>query len=139
MRHAAEIFVRRESDGNYLVLRSSNWQERPDRSHKLDLPGGFVEDGEAPLDGAVRELREETGIDANSEALKFLRTDSVDMVGVGPLQLHFYLLTVGDSAITLSWEHEAYYWYSAAELKSMEIRRPFSAIIAELFEDGTLS
>ena len=30
---------------------------------KWDTPGGFLEEGEAPLDGLKRELREETGLE----------------------------------------------------------------------------
>ena len=35
-----------------------------------DIPGGFLEEGEHPLDGLRRELREETGLDV--EPLEFL-------------------------------------------------------------------
>ena len=37
---------------------------------RWDIPGGFLEEGEHPLDGLRRELREETGLDV--EPLDFL-------------------------------------------------------------------
>lgn len=36
---------------------------------KWDLPGGFLEEGEHPLDGVKRELREEAGIEIGYERL----------------------------------------------------------------------
>ncbi len=35
-----------------------------------DIPGGFIEEGEHPLDGVRRELREETGLEV--EPLEFI-------------------------------------------------------------------
>lgn len=37
---------------------------------RWDIPGGFLEEGEHPLDGLRRELREETGLEV--EPLEFL-------------------------------------------------------------------
>ena len=52
-------------DGRVLAIRNSyrNW---------LALPGGGIHRGEAPLDAAQRELREEVGIAAAPGALRFV-------------------------------------------------------------------
>ncbi|SPF80166.1 NUDIX hydrolase [Pseudoprimorskyibacter insulae] len=46
-------------DGRVLVLR--NYKHGPGRV-VLSVPAGFIEPGEAPMDGAKRELLEETGM-----------------------------------------------------------------------------
>lgn len=39
---------------------------------KMDLVGGFLENGEDPIDCAIREFKEEAGVNINKEDLKFL-------------------------------------------------------------------
>lgn len=58
-----------ERDGRVLLAR------RALEPHKgeWDLPGGFVEEREAPLDGLRREFREETGLDV--DPVELLRID----------------------------------------------------------------
>ena len=41
---------------------------------KYTTPGGHLDRGEDPLDGAVRELKEESGIEVEPNELKYLRT-----------------------------------------------------------------
>jgi ADP-ribose pyrophosphatase YjhB (NUDIX family) len=54
---AVEALVVR--DGSVLLVRRG---VEPHRG-KWDLPGGFLEEDESPLDGLRRELREETGLE----------------------------------------------------------------------------
>ena len=53
--------VARAEDGRFLVTRQ--YRHGPGRVC-LTLPGGALDPGEAPLDAAKRELREETGFEA---------------------------------------------------------------------------
>jgi len=60
--------------GKILVLR--NWLS----DGRWSLPGGGLHSGEDPLEGAVRELREETGIRTER--------DSLEEIGTGRYRLH---------------------------------------------------
>jgi ADP-ribose pyrophosphatase YjhB (NUDIX family) len=51
------------------------------RKGKWDTPGGFLEEGEAPLDGLRRELREETGLEIEPGEFVGALTD---LYGDGP-------------------------------------------------------
>ena len=55
----ANLLVERADDGRLMLTRRAR---EPFRG-MWDLPGGFVEEGEAPEVGALREIREETGLD----------------------------------------------------------------------------
>jgi len=50
---------------NLLLVR----RNREPGINEWALPGGFIETGESPADGALRELREETGIVASDPVL----------------------------------------------------------------------
>jgi ADP-ribose pyrophosphatase YjhB (NUDIX family) len=55
--HGAIVIVR-NSDDEYLLVR----QRLRERNH-WGFPGGFLNPAEAPVDGAIRELREESGLE----------------------------------------------------------------------------
>ena len=58
-----------ERDGRVLLARRAH---EPRKGH-WDLPGGFLDETEDPLDGLRREFREETGLEI--EPVEFLRID----------------------------------------------------------------
>ena len=69
LRVRTRIIVRHE--GRVLLLKS--WYG----SNKWTLPGGGVNFREKPIDGAVRELYEETGISVKPSQLKYLDQGSI--------------------------------------------------------------
>lgn len=136
----AKVIVRRSSDGNYLVLRSSKWEERPDRSEKPDLAGGMVEPGESIIGGAVRELQEEAGLSIQPEQLELVYAETFrsSKDGASINRSIFFVEVDGDPEVTISWEHDEYWWASASELQTMEIREPYPKIFAYLADIGVL-
>lgn len=71
------------------ILCTVNWIS----SGRWALPGGGLHRGEVPVDGAVRELREETGIDVRPEQLDFLRKGPVNEYHL-PYTYHCFSLRV---------------------------------------------
>jgi 8-oxo-dGTP diphosphatase len=63
------VFVAILKDDSVLLLRRANtsWMDG-----YYDLPAGHLEDQEPLKEGALRELKEETGLEANAEDLKLV-------------------------------------------------------------------
>jgi 8-oxo-dGTP pyrophosphatase MutT (NUDIX family) len=109
MKHPTRIAaaILQRPDGRVLLLRRS-------RLHTTN-PGqwcfvtGYVEPGEGPAAAAVREVREELGLEVEIE-----RGGDIVVVQTGNRTLHVYpfLIPVGADLdeVSLDWEHTAYEW-----------------------------
>jgi len=113
-----------DSENNVLLLRISDWPERPDKSHKPDLPGGEVEHGESSQIGVARELLEETGLQVNPEKLVRVYYD-VDAGRGQIVEREVFICRVSEKSVVLSTEHEEYWWSPIERLNEVDIKEPY--------------
>jgi ADP-ribose pyrophosphatase YjhB (NUDIX family) len=88
---------------------------------KWDTPGGFLEEGESPLDGLRRELREETGLEIEPD--RFLGA-LTDLYGDGPaaqsiLSLNWTARILAGTPIAAD-DISEIRWFAADELPGVE-------------------
>lgn len=65
---AASVILAITKDGNVLFVKQQ--RTATGNNVELELPAGLIEEGETPLNGAIRELKEETGYFSSN--IKFL-------------------------------------------------------------------
>jgi len=92
-----------------------------------DLPGGGLDPGEAPEDGIVREVLEETGLQVSAVRSMGTRSYVLSDTGTNDKLLISFILKVEEGVfdVTLSEEHDFFRWVSDSDLD-------------EIFEEGDL-
>jgi len=104
--------VLRAEDGTILLLKRSETDER--RPLQWDFPGGMVDEGENFVTAAVREIKEEAGIDIKPERLTLAYTTSA----IREDKNVCWLIFVGETKkqdVKLSFEHSEFQWVSLDE------------------------
>ncbi len=133
------MLLRRRSDGAYLILTSSKWEDNHLRSQKPDLPGGMVEPGESLITGLQRELVEEIGFTVSEDDLELVFASTyIEEAEDTSITFLLYFAEVDDIEVTLSWEHESFEWMSAEAVMGIEIRPPYPAIFSHFKTVGLL-
>lgn len=125
-----------EHDGKILLLKRSN-QVATYRGLWGGV-AGYVEELEDPYDTAIKEIRQEAGIDA----------DSVELVRKGnPIEFSdtyegrrynwivypFLFHIQSKELIRTDWEHEDYRWVHLSEIKKLDTVPGLDEVIRQLF------
>ncbi|MFM6939580.1 MAG: NUDIX hydrolase [Rhodoluna sp.] len=126
-RETARVLLQNESGHTFLLL--THFDPEVGLPPRWITPGGGIDEDELPLEAAVRELREETGIlvsqEALGESIGFLegRWDWADGVNHHTYRDYFYILKISDFVLDRSgWTEDEqrdvleYRWWSPAEL-----------------------
>jgi 8-oxo-dGTP pyrophosphatase MutT (NUDIX family) len=106
-------------EGKLLRIRRS--LDDAHRPGGADIPGGKVDDGEALVEGAVREIFEEVGIKVGPKSMQLVF--SITKVGFNTevhddtnfVWLGFVTKLPKGQDVVLSFEHEEHDWYSIDE------------------------
>jgi 8-oxo-dGTP pyrophosphatase MutT (NUDIX family) len=125
-----------------LLLKIGVHTKQPQRSHTIDLPGGFVDGGESEKIGAVREVMEETGIklDPANIHLAYGMTDVNLEHNVSVTHLLYITRLDYTPEVKISWEHESFYWANFdTVLQDNDIRSRYTKFIEHVQQHDLFS
>ena len=117
MHYSAGIIV--ECNGKYLLL------DRINPPPGFACPAGHIDEGEEPKTAAIRELKEETGI--NVEELEFICEEEIPWNYCKSVSVHYWYLyrksiNLGNITIDKD-EAKSMKWYSVEEIKSIQLEK----------------
>ena len=138
-RSAGIIIFRNTPKGRaYLIVHASGTGEGTSRSDFWDFPKGLLEPGEKGIDAAIREAKEEIGMEDFSLAENFKETVRYFIRREGKTMLKFvvmFLAEAKNAKVKLSWEHDKYEWLFFEEAYKRISRQQMKKVLdkAELF------
>jgi len=125
-----------ENNGEILILRRSD-----DVGTYQEMWGGvagFVEENEEPFDTAIKEIKEEVGLDKD-DLLSLKRLDSIRFTDLYRDKLYDwivypFLFHINDrDKIKIDWEHTEFRWIKPSELNNYETVPRFKEIVIKIF------
>jgi len=112
MREAAGCIV--QNGNKFLLIRRSATDER--FPGIWECPAGRIEEGESPREAALRETKEESGLDV--KIIKDLGTHERNIDGDHKI-FYGFLATPLSSEVKLSHEHDAFQWLTLEEYEKL--------------------
>jgi len=110
-REGAGILFHCRTSGRVLLALRSKWVSDPGT---WGLPGGGVEPGESPLEGALREAEEEIGWRGEVHARPAYQSQAMN-----GFRYHSFIGTLEQEfEPTINWEHERAGWFRLDDLPS---------------------
>lgn len=126
-------FIHRE--GKVLLIKR---KFDPNRG-RWSLPGGLLEVGEEPMEGARREVREELGLEVEVERLLQVANEVIEDEK-GRVRFHFvlidYLMTPVSEKITLNDESEEFSWFEPSAIKELDTTANTRLIVEKYLEEA---
>lgn len=89
--------------------------DHPTFGYDADLPGGTLEDGESPLETAIREVLEEANV--TLDPAQVVEVYSGSEYSTHNTNYTLYVTQLDSRPhVTISWEHHAYEWVNREEI-----------------------
>lgn len=127
--HNSEILILREATASYVEGTNGG---------RYHLPGGRIKSGEHFIDGLLREVKEETGLEVKvgkplyvGEWCPVIRGEQNQIIGI------FFICKAASKTVILSHEHDDYLWISAGSYNEYDLMAPDDKVIEAYIAETT--